>query len=126
MPEGVLAEADRLAGELDRSRSWIVAEAVRRMIDETKTKGAKRANTVKEDLQPPYGGPAEAALVADARWRHMLHDLRLTPEERLRRAEDMVDLWRDVRGDRPRRHQIIGFDTYEDFYRWKTAASAGA
>lgn len=31
MPEQVLAEADRLARELGRSRSWIVAEAIRQL-----------------------------------------------------------------------------------------------
>lgn len=32
LPPEVLAQADRVAGELERSRSWVIAEAIRRWV----------------------------------------------------------------------------------------------
>jgi predicted transcriptional regulator len=107
----VLAAADGRARELDRSRSWVVAEALRRFVREP---------------QIEYEAPVDAAReVAEARRRHLLADLKLPPAERLRRAEELGRLARAAQR-RARRHQVIGFDTYEDFYEWKKARLVGA
>ncbi|MBA3498652.1 MAG: hypothetical protein H0T86_16260 [Gemmatimonadales bacterium] len=62
---------------------------------------------------------AGAAEVAAARRQHLLADLQLAPEERLRRAAALLHLAPGA-GTR-RRAQIIGFDSYEDFATWKKA-----
>ena len=118
LPQEVLAAADREAKRLDRSRSWVVAEAVRRYVKEH---GAGSSEQVREVAEPAYA----AAEVAEARRRHLLADLKLSPAERLRRAEELVRLARLVH-PRRRRQQVIGFDSYEDFYEWKKARLVGA
>lgn len=118
LPRDLVAAADRRARELDRSRSWVVAEAVRDYLG--RPGGAVR------ELNVDYGAPVDAAReVAEARRRHLLADLKLEPAERLRRAEELVRLAWKVHGRR-RRPQVIGFDSYEDFYVWKKAHRAGA
>lgn len=112
IPKDVLAAADRQARQLGRSRSWVITEAVR---------GYARTSGVSEP-PPPYAAEA----VAEARTRHLLTALQLTPAERLRRADELTRLARAVRpARRGRRQQIIAFDAYEDFYEWKKARRAG-
>ncbi len=118
LPRDVLAAADREAKRLDRSRSWVVAEALRRYVAETE--GSGRPAQVTERAAPVYA----AAEVAEARRRHLAADLKLPPAERLRRAEELAHLARLVHGRR-RRHQVVAFDSYEDFYEWKKAQRAG-
>lgn len=117
IPADVLRRADELARLWDRSRSWVIAEAIRR-VDRPAEAGSMM---VSESAAPSY--TAEAA--AEARLRHLRHDLSLTPAERLRRAEALVTMARKVR-KRPKRAQIIGFDSFEDFAAWKKARRAGA
>ena len=100
LPPDVLEAADRLAARLDRSRSWVVAEAVRRY--ET--------------------APVDQAEVIAAGRRELLRAaLGLSPEERLLRAEELVELARLVH-PRPPRAQIIGFDSEDDFAAWKASS----
>lgn len=114
VPRDVLAAADRRARELGRSRSWVVTEAIRQYA---------RAAGVREAEAPVYA----VAAVADARRHHLETDLALPAAERLHRAEELARLGRSVRRARSgRRQQIIGFDSYEDFYEWKKARHAGA
>jgi metal-responsive CopG/Arc/MetJ family transcriptional regulator len=113
LPRDVLDAADREAKRLDRSRSRVVAEALRRYV------GTPLA------VREPVTIVDAAAEVAEARRRHLSSDLTLSPTERLRRAEELAQVARHVRGRRARR-QIIAFDSYEDFDRWKKAQRAGA
>jgi len=115
IPKALVSGADRKARELDRSRSWVVAQAVREYLASPPAPRAVR--------EPD--GVSGARAVAEARIRHLAHDLTLTPAERLHRSESLARLARQVR-PRARRHQVIGFDTYEDYYAWKTASRAGA
>jgi len=48
-------------------------------------------------------------------------DLARSPAERLRIAEELAALARKARPKRPRRGQIIGFYTIEEFWEWKKA-----
>jgi len=56
LPETALAAADRLAADQDRSRSWIVAEAVRQYVAQqtsratTERLGASRSEQLRRDL----------------------------------------------------------------------------
>jgi len=113
VPKPLVAAADRRARQLDRSRSWVVAEALRGYL------GSGPA--ILREPAVPYEASAQ---VAAARRRHLLDDLRLSPEERLRATDELVRLSRLVREPRPRRAQVIGFDSYDDFYEWKKAQAA--
>lgn len=116
IPADLLEEADRLAAELDRSRSWVMGEAVRRMA------GSPLQPTVRETVVNPYAD--HQTEMETASLRRLEADLALTPEQRLRDAEELVRLGRTVRPPR-HRSQVIGFDSYEDYYRWKTTQRAG-
>jgi len=100
LPREILAAADQYAKALDRPRSWVIAEAIR-------------------GYRAEMPGAAE---VAEARRRHLLADLQLTPEERLRRAAGLLRLAPAAR--RPRA-QIIAFDSPEEFAAWKQARRVG-
>jgi hypothetical protein len=122
LPRDVLAAADRRARALDRSRSWVIAEAIRALVA-APSPAAPARDRVREPEAPVYA----AQEVADARRRHLATDLKRTPAERLRRAEELARLARQVRPQKGggRRQQVIGFDSYEDFYEWKKAHRAG-
>lgn len=116
IPKDVLEAADHRAAELDRSRSWVVVDALRRYLGSV---GAGRsegqpASVVREVAPILY----VAGEVAEARLRHLRAELALTPSERLRRAEELGSLARQAQR-RGRRQQAIGFESYEDFYEWK-------
>jgi Ribbon-helix-helix protein, copG family len=122
LPKALLTAADRRAKQLDRPRSWVVADALRLWLTPAATGPAPgtSAAAVREAQPPAYG----AAEVAEARRRHLDADLKLGPAERLRRAEGLGRLAR-ARQRRGSRAQIIGFDSYEDYYEWKKARRVG-
>jgi hypothetical protein len=111
LPKEVLAATDRRAKELDRSRSRVVVDALRAYL--------ATPAVVREPAQPAYGSDAYGV----ARLEQLERDLAKSPAERLHAAEQAARLAASVRrGPSPgRRHQIIGFDSYEDFYEWKKA-----
>ncbi|MGH7700607.1 MAG: CopG family ribbon-helix-helix protein [Gemmatimonadales bacterium] len=114
LPRDVLAAADRRAKELDRSRSWVVAEALRQWL----ATGGARA--VREPPSPPYVpglGPSRLA--------QLEADLRLTPEERVRAAEETARLGEVVAGARRRPAGLLFFDRYEDYLEWKRREDVG-
>ena len=116
IPANVLKAADRLARQLDRSRSWVLSEGVRRMAMD------RVAPAVAETRVSPYAGhEAEMQAVAI---RRLEADLASSPAERLRQAEALARLGRMVRPAR-NRSQVIAFDSYEDFHRWKATRQAG-
>lgn len=124
LPEDLLIAADRKAEELERPRSWVVAEALRTYLAHASEVQLGRGPSVRSVASEPAPEPYAAAEVAEARLRHLEAELRLPPAERLRRAEELGRLARG-RQHRGRRHQIIGFDTYEDYYEWKKARLVG-
>jgi ribbon-helix-helix CopG family protein len=113
LPRDLLAAADGRAKRLDRSRSWVVVEALRAFV--TTEPAVVREPVARHAVQE----------VADARRRHLAADLRLPPAERLRRAEELGRLARAAQRRRPRQ-QIIAFDSYEDYYEWRKTRLIGA
>jgi hypothetical protein len=99
LPAEDLAAADRLAAEQDRSRSWIVSEAVRHYV------AAQRREA--------------AAPTLDASRREQLRrDLALSPTDRIRAAEDGVHRV----GPRPAAVQEpLTFASFDDFLSWSRA-----
>lgn len=111
LPKDVLAAADRRAKELDRSRSRVIVDALRAYLT--------GPLVVREAIRPAYGSDAFGA----ARRQQLERDLARPPAERLRLAEEAARLAKRLRPGRGRQ-QIIGFDSYEDFYEWKRASRA--
>lgn len=70
LPPEDLAAADRLAKAQDRSRSWIIAEAIRKY------------------TTPPEIGSLRSEGLGPYRLDQLIRDLALTPERRVRVAED--------------------------------------
>ena len=109
LPAPDLAAADRLARDLDRPRSWVIAEAVRRF--------ATSPSTAPREDQPPAEG------IGPARRSQLLADLALTPEARVRAAEETARVSFVLRPSVGTR--VIGFDRYEDYLAWKRREAAG-
>jgi len=121
IPGDVLRQADQLARQWSRSRSWVISEAIRRLAAQPAI-ALPGLSLVAESAAPAY--EARAA-VAEGRLAQLRANLALAPAERLKRAESLVNLSRAVH-PRARRTQIIAFDTLEDFALWKKARRAGA
>ena len=115
IPQELVEAADDKARRLDRSRSWVLVEALRRFLE-----GPARPSHVREPAAPPYAAtPVDvAAEVAASRLRRLRSEIALPPLERLQRAEELARLGQI--SNLPRASaQVVGFDTYEDYYEWK-------
>lgn len=117
LPRDVLAAADRRARELDRSRSWVIVEAVRAFL------AAPRAR-VREPAAPPYGVATPG--LGPQRLAQLESDLRLSPEERIRAGEETARLGERVRRASGRANRLITFERYEDYLEWKRTNDIGA
>ncbi|HLZ44515.1 MAG TPA: ribbon-helix-helix protein, CopG family [Gemmatimonadales bacterium] len=110
LPADILASLDHRAATLDRSRSRVVADAIRAYL---------RAPAAAREPVPAYGTDAVGA----ARRAQLERDLAHTPAQRLAAAGELARLARSSaprrRSRRPARRQIISFDSYEDFYEWR-------
>lgn len=109
IPAHLVAAADQMAAREQRSRSWVIAESLRRWFAETES-GAARS------LVP--AAPAEA--VVAVRRRHRGRSLDASPQARLAEAEA---LGAKERGARPRRlgASVISFDALLDHAAWQAA-----
>ncbi|MBI1722959.1 MAG: ribbon-helix-helix protein, CopG family [Gemmatimonadetes bacterium] len=115
VPKGLVAAADRQARELGRSRSWVVAEALRAYLS-----GAAGAARAREPALVPYATLPKPGL-GEQRLGQLEADLRLSPEERVLAAEDTARAVPGAR-TRPRYRQVLQFDRFEDFLAWKRHA----
>lgn len=111
LPPEVLATADRLAREQGRPRSWIFAEAIRRL-------GADDGVPAQTSADPPTARPSAGDSHA-GRDRHLERleaDLELSVDERVRASEQLAA----ESGDRPTRpaDQILFFNRFEEYLRW--------
>jgi hypothetical protein len=106
LPRDVLAAADARAKRLDRSRSWVVAEVLRRSLNQS---------LVSEPVVP-----YEASRRLDAYRRTQLEsDLALSPKQRVLEAERTAREARLLRGLTPGAASVHFFDRYEDYLAWK-------
>lgn len=103
----LISAADRKAAAEDRSRSWVFEQALERYLEEgvraALVVGDTRASWV-EGLGPTRQAQLEA-------------DLSLSPEERVRHAEDTARV-AEVRSRRSARDRIVQFARIEDFFDW--------
>jgi hypothetical protein len=111
LPADDLAAADEVAQRQDRSRSWVIAEAIRRY-----TADARQADDSSSvNARAPTG-------LGDSRHAQLLADLRLTPEQRVRAAEETA---RVSFLTRPVAKRVLAFDRYEDYLGWKRRQASG-
>lgn len=109
IPRELLARADARARQLDRSRSWVVAEALR---------GYLGASRVSEPATPRYGTVSRG--LGEQRSQQLAADISLTPEQRVREAERTSREADLVRGaTRVHGTGVRFFDRYEDYLEWK-------
>lgn len=98
IPPEVLRRADRIAKREGRSRSWLLAEAVRRFEEPT---------------------PVELPRLDPSRREMLRADLALTPTERVLAAERTA---REV-PSRQCSSLFVTFDRFEDYHEWKRRES---
>jgi hypothetical protein len=94
LPPEDLVEADRLAQALNRSRSWVMAEALRQFV-------AQQGSATLPRLDP-------------SRRAQPRRDLALTAEQRIRDSEDTAEL--RVTSNDPRR-----FQSFDEFAAWRSS-----
>jgi len=104
LPQADLEAADRLAAESDRSRSWIVAEAL-------------RCYVVSRESRADAGG------LGASRREQVRRDLALTPLERVRAGEEGVRVV-----ELQQRGQVavepLRFASFDDFLTWRRLRAA--
>ena len=110
IPEGLVRAADELAQGLDRSRSWVLVDALRRHLVGEARPAARVAESVAPHRVPPRG-------IGEQRRAQLLADLELTPEERVKEAERTARV-SELLYPKHRLDCILTFDTYEDYLEW--------
>lgn len=125
VPRALVEAADERAQSLDRSRSWVLTEALRQYLGPTDAaRGVREQATVTyaAPLTPPTEAPESitdaAAEIQAARRRRLRSELALPAVERLRRAEELARLGAP-QTESGVSLQVLGFDTYEAYYEWK-------
>ena len=116
LPPELVGAADRRARELDRSRSWVIAEALRRYVADPGDRAAGAVAGRVSEAVVPYvaSGPG----LGEYRQVQLEADLALTPEERVRAAEATARVEKLSRTG-GRREQVLTFELYEDYLDWK-------
>lgn len=108
IPPELVEAADRRALELDRSRSWVLVDALGAYLRLRRSPTARVAEPT----------ASYTAGLDRSRKVQLEADLALTPEERVLIAEQTL-LVADLRNRRPARDQVVAFDRYEDFLGWR-------
>lgn len=115
LPHEVLAAADRIAASSNRSRSWVIAEAVRMMGDHDscqpplpRTQGVREVLALQhEKAKSPLG---------EQRFIQLQADLELSPEGRVQASEEVARLDTMLRPGHA--DQLLSFARYEDYLAW--------
>jgi hypothetical protein len=119
IPPELLAEADRRAEALDRSRSWLLTEAIRAYLEATPREGA--GATPPPPTETPFVREPAVTYVAGlgpGRLGQLRADLDLDHEERVRVAQRAAAL--GPRRRRPsQRDRVIAFHRLEDYFVWE-------
>jgi hypothetical protein len=110
IPEDVLSAADEHARRLGRSRSWLVAEALRQLVE----RAAEPAGEVPRVAEPVT---AYATGLGGFRLRQLEADLALSVDDRVHAAERSALVAR-LRRPSWNRDRLILFDRYEEYLDW--------
>lgn len=103
LPAADLEAADRLAAAQDRSRSWIIAEAIRRYATDSKA------------------GEAQSPDMGTSRRIQIGRDLELTAAERIRESESVEVVSTTKRGGI---EQPLRFANYAEFAAWRAKSQS--
>lgn len=114
IPRDLLGAADRRAKELDRSRSWVLVEALRQYLRRPEPSSVP-VSAVREPATSPY---AARSGLGPSRLTQLEADLALTPEERIREAERTAREGAP-KGTGSRKLRLQQFDSYNDYLEWK-------
>lgn len=114
LPPEILAAADRRARELDRSRSWVVADALRTLVT---SPGSIPGSAARVREPPQTYGPAGTGL-GPSRTAQLVADMALSTHDRVRAAEETARVGEAVRPSPPV-HRVLSFERYEDYLEWK-------
>ena len=109
--EDLVRRADARAKLAGRSRSWVIAEALRGYL----AGKPSQVGQVREPASAPY---AVSPGLGEQRLAQLQADMALTPEQRVREAEEMVRTATLVH-PQPRYQQVLLFDSFEDYFAWK-------
>jgi hypothetical protein len=113
LPRELAAAIQKQARALDRSRSWLVAEALRRYLQAS---AAQPARAVPEASPPPQAAGARG--LGEHRLQQLRADLALTPEQRVLAGEQTARVAKRAR-PRPKAQRVLQFDRYQDYVEWK-------
>jgi hypothetical protein len=111
IPEELVEGADQLAQGLDRSRSWVLVDALRRYLAGHAQPAASRV----AEAGHPYHAPAVG--VGQQRSAQLAADLELTPEERVHEAERTARV-SELLHPSGRRDRVLTFENYADYLEW--------
>ena len=115
LPGDLVKAADAIAAREGRSRSWVVAEALRVFVAGCREAADSAAGRVSEAGAPSY----EVREAFEAASRAQLEEeLRMTPEERVLIADDLAVEAARIR-PQPQVRQVVAFESWEDFLAWK-------
>jgi len=103
IPEDLVQQADATAERLGRSRSWVLAEALRGYLRRP-AQAAEPVVTYRPGLGP-------------SRQLQLESDLELSPEQRVKEAQRTALAM--PQASRRARDQILTFDSYQHYLEWK-------
>ncbi len=117
IPQSLLEAADRRAVELDRSRSWVVSDALRNTLLEApgESVAPEPVDQMRERVKVYSPGSIEG--LGPYRLNQLQADLDLTPTERVFQAENAGRV-RSLREGKSYGNRIITFDRFEDYLDW--------
>jgi hypothetical protein len=112
LPADLVRAADKAAKAQDRSRSWVVADVLRRSLTHSavRASAAPPAPAVREVSRFPYASGALDPLRLD----QLRADLALTPEQRVLEAEETLRTGEAHRPG-PRSRYVRFFQRFEDY-----------
>ena len=117
IPKSLLEAADRKAKELDRSRSWVISDALRNTLAEppAESVAGKPVDRAREPVR--VYPPRSIEGLGPYRLNQLQADLDLTPTERVREAEKAGRIG-SLREGKSHGNRIITFDRFEDYLDW--------
>ena len=117
IPKSLLEAADRKAKELDRSRSWVISDALRNTLvaASAQSVAGKPVDQVHEPVR--VYSPRSIEGLGPYRLNQLQADLDLTPTERVREAEKTGRVG-SLREGKSYGNRIITFDRFEDYLDW--------
>jgi predicted transcriptional regulator len=114
IPDPLLTAADERSRTLERSRSWVLVDALRRYLAE---ETGEQTPAVAEGAPASYGDRRAAGL-GPYRLAQLESDLGLPVLDRVRESE-LAARVTELRTTPTRSQRVLTFDRYEDFLEWE-------